>query len=842
MSDFDNRQRAYALYELNRTIPVQRAADASTIHAALETPGTQLTGHIFPSGYGQEALQRDATCRAIQAPTMGMRPDAGAKVGCGWWFVADPATPSVGAYGTRRAPMIPSLDTRIGAGEWIWDPQEAVQKESQKATSQVRSCPDIQYAQTRWPNMGWCSQTGTAIMTDGKGNPLYPRTVGGDCPQSAIVMSAASCPTTPASGGGSGGATAACGNGVTPLSPACLANLATYSCSGNGALAQAYGSGTWPAQNTQVANTNQILMQRGFTLPTGVLQDGQIAVQDALNAFSALKAATADPTLDAQAQGAAANLCLGTAFNPCAFQPTDTGPFPASCISQTAQGMGYSADGALLPQTSFWNSLPSWSEVVSNLSWWKQTADNPQPQQPSLQTQAINNVYGISVKPPQQGCNVSGAMVFRYYFPPGGMNYLPNPSSSMTPPDPVTHFLGRYLLTTGLDQGTPNDMNEMTPGHDRLTEFKRMVFDWTPAIAGIYRFLVASDDSVYIYFNGQLFQYVPTSTGTLTQPTDSIIPGTQIPVQFDAINVSGPWNYQFTPQVSADGGNSFQTAPLALTQMAFPYDRRFPMLEWAFHRMPATNYGSSQLVAGVPVSDTYGVLSQYSLTANVGQLNGRPCLVVGGAGQGLVNYGQSTVQGIRLMAIKSFTMMLCITGVSINPTTNIAPSLFSAYNLPTSKVQGTPNPGAWNPQFVQPYSQRINSFDIVAQQTTLYPYGMGALRGTSAPAQTYFTESVQSGDSITSYPANQWFHLAWVWDADGTGYTMYLNGKQVGRGFMSPYDPQLIMEMIRVGCDQSADGAAWTGGIQWFRGFDYRLSAAQVGVDMQDGWSAYLSS
>jgi hypothetical protein len=861
MSTFDDRQRAYMLSELNRAIPVGRASDMSTIQAALGTVDAHLpqgvrqvadAARMF-SAYGgasNEALQRDASCRAIPAPSPSMRPDAGARAGCGWWYVPDPSTPSIGAYGTRRAPMNPSLDTQIGAGQWIWDPAQAAQMEGTKAAAQITSCPDIQYAQKRWPSMGWCTQTNMALLTDGQGNPLYPRTAGGDCAQGSIVMSAGACPapSQPAAPGSS--ISAACGSGVAPLSPACLGSLATYSCGGNGALAQAYGGGGWPAQNDTTATTNQILMQRGFTLPTGVMQDGQIAVQDALSAFSALKAATADPTLDQRAQGAAANLCMGASFNPCAFQPTDNGPFPATCITQTALNMGYSPSGGLLPSNigmNYWNTQLSgnqWSDVVSNLTYWKQTADTPQPQQPSLQTGAISNVYGVNIKPPMQGCNVNGAMVYRYYFPPGAVNYVPAATQygGGGSPNPITHFLGRYLLTQGLDQGVPSDMNEMTPGNDQLTEIKRMLFSWTPAQGGIYRFLTAADDYLYVYFNGQMFaQNIGNTSGQLTQPTDDIVPGTPMTVQIDAINVGGPWNYQFTPQVSSDGGNTFQTVPLALTQMNMLYDRRLPMLEWAFHKMQPTNYGTSQLAAGVAIADTNGAMSQMSQTANIGSLNGRQCLVIGGPGQGLVNYGQQTLQGIRLMAMKSFTMMLCITGTQINPANNITPAVLSLYNLPTSKLRGSPNPGAWNPQFAQTYYNRTNSFDIMAQQSTLYPYGVGPLRGTSTPAQTYFQDAATSGNSITSYSQNQWFHLAWVWDADGTGYTIYLNGKQVGRGFMAPYDPQLIMEMFRLGCDQTADGNSWTGGIQWFRAFDYRLSQAQITLDMQDNWAAGLN-
>lgn len=141
------------------------------------------------------------------------------------------------------------------------------------------------------------------------------------------------------------------------------------------------------------------------------------------------------------------------------------------------------------------------------------------------------------------------------------------------------------------------------------------------------------------------------------------------------------------------------------------------------------------------------------------------------------------------------------------------------------------------PWFAQPYYNRVNDFDITASTGTIYPFGVGPLANSSATANATFTEAIQSGESITSYPTNTWFHYAWVWDDDGTGYTIYLNGKQVGRSFMPSYDPALIMEQWRIGCDNHPEGQNWTGGIQWFRGFDYRLSQDQVVMDAQDGWA-----
>jgi hypothetical protein len=66
---------------------------------------------------------------------------------------------------------------------------------------------------------------------------------------------------------------------------------------------------------------------------------------------------------------------------------------------------------------------------------------------------------------------------------------------------------------------------------------------------------------------------------------------------------------------------------------------------------------------------------------------------------------------------------------------------------------------------------------------------------------------------------------------------MYIDGKLVANLPAAAYDPALIMETIRIGCDGTDDMAQWTGGVAWFRGFDYRLSGDLIQRDMEDDWA-----
>jgi hypothetical protein len=85
---------------------------------------------------------------------------------------------------------------------------------------------------------------------------------------------------------------------------------------------------------------------------------------------------------------------------------------------------------------------------------------------------------------------------------------------------------------------------------------------------------------------------------------------------------------------------------------------------------------------------------------------------------------------------------------------------------------------------------------------------------------------------------NQWNHVAIVWDDDWSGYAFYINGSLVGQLRAPGPDTKLIFEQFRIGSMEGQDGAGWTGGIAWFRGFDHRLGPSDLKIDMDDGWTS----
>lgn len=432
--DYSAQQRGYYLKEINRALPTRQSPstfDPRTIHHAVGTadPATTMPPDVrslMTEFSGQsKAMAADATCRAMPYPGPAMR-DPAARTGCGWWYTNDPATPSVGAYGTRHGPMSPTLDTTFGPGQWIWEPQEAQQLEGLKQAAKIASCADLQFA--KMPNMGWCNTTGMALLTDGAGNPLFPRAAGGDCDPSQIVTDPTQCqaPVSPSSSGGGGGAPAAPGIATicTPdangaLSPYCLQQIVGNTCSPSGLLYSSLGGAAYAGADPTFSTMNAILQQRGFEINSGIVNDGRLSMQDAINSVNGIYqlAARNDGSIESNIGTA---LCFNkTQYDPCNIPTSATGPWDAyaSCITTAALNKGYSAQGAIMPgliDMSYWNQFASWGEVLANLDGYM-TAANTAPsasdpdlfrQQAKAQVQGMNNVYGINITFPGVTCAV----------------------------------------------------------------------------------------------------------------------------------------------------------------------------------------------------------------------------------------------------------------------------------------------------------------------------------------------------------------------------------------------------------------------------------------------------
>jgi len=818
---FEEHQKRYYTREINRALPVSRAikqqATPATLWGAMGivdpiSPAPRpLNPALFVAAPSEEALLRDASCRALTNPGPGMR-DPKARVGCGWWH--SPTGTSVGAYGSRRGPMNPNLAKQVGAGQWIWDPQEAYRIEGQKASQKITSCRDIGLAQ--FPNLGWCPSTGSAVLTDGYGNPAYPQMAGGDCPKTPgggdIIMNPADCPSSSSSSATSTTSiTDLCSPDETgALSPICLQSLVVAGgCSAEGTLAQALASGSYAGTSVDFNRVNTVLEQRGFSIHPGILRDGQITQEQVTATLKGLRAE--GTTAQGRSQSAALNLCYGSPFDPCALDASDSGPYDPSCVTKKALDLGFGSQGKLLPSNSgmdLWNSFGTWGELVNSIMGWKSTADAGD--DPIEQASAIQNVYGLTVKYPKQDCNNYGVLLYRYYFPTWDGTLFPVTG-------PQTHFLGRYILKDGFPDQATQTFQDQTPAGGYLTEGQRMVADFFPTEGGTYQFLIWADDYVRLQVSGSVVAEVGCCSVPTTSQTLQMTAGQSYPLIVDLWNGGGPWS--FAIQMSVNGS---PWAPIPYKLLSMPQDRRKPMIDLSFHKM------ASGLSGPTPIADSQGVINNWQLSAgaSIGSVAGRACLVVSGPGSN-VNNSARFIQGVRLRGLRSITTMICVNSVTV-PYNTPNPTLLSFYNTPRSNTTAYPSLGPTTQPFN--YGDRPADFSLMAASGSIYPWGI--------QPDGVGNKSFWPIRQRMNAPPGTWVHVAYVWDEDGGGAVTYLNGVQGEYVPMTPYDVKLMMENICIGCDNQSQ--SWTGGIAWFRAFDYRLSADLVTRDMNDAWDSLI--
>jgi hypothetical protein len=667
-------------------------------------------------------------------------------------------------------------------------------------------------------DIGWCLDTNRAIVTDGNGRAKYPTAPGGSCSDESIIMDDFNCPRPD-----SDSYTAEISQDIrtlcTPdskgaLSPACLQALTTLPqlCSSTGTLASALSSG-YAGASAEFNDVNSYVQSRGFTIHSGIVNDGKLTWREAVGSIQGLKTEA-----NAGNKGAA-NLCTGVAFDPCAIGPYEKGPFPGACITKAALEMGYNIQGTILPNNkdgiNYWKNFTtaSWQQILDQLKLVKETADKG-PLIPGVTAQTQKNhikaVYGVDVRWPRKGCNVQGIMIYRYICPRYDENLLP-------PNGVQTHFLGRYLLKDGFPQNGSQSFADQTPAGSFKQEIQRMVTVFTPKVGGKYQFYMGCDDVARLQLNSAstnmqdkgkvLLQVINNQAAS---GIVELVAGTPQLMTIDFLNAGGPWN--FFLNTSINGSPWFQ---LTKDLFTLPIDRRVPMVDFSFYLLPDGFKG--------PTKDPQNVFQNTIINSTVGNLNGRKCMLVTGAGSAACNYAKYN-QGFRARAFKSITMMVCITNrvAGIN---SISPALFNFFNTSSSVTTQFPRQG-----------RPGESVDYNARRSDLSMYLMEGrmsliYREDSRGIQAQYYPNVQP------FTYNKWMHIAIVWDDDWQGYAFYIDGKNVASLRAPGPDASLIFEQFRIGSAEGQGNSYWTGGISWFRGFDYRLADDQIKTDMDDKWS-----
>jgi hypothetical protein len=95
------------------------------------------------------------------------------------------------------------------------------------------------------------------------------------------------------------------------------------------------------------------------------------------------------------------------------------------------------------------------------------------------------------------------------------------------------------------------------------------------------------------------------------------------------------------------------------------------------------------------------------------------------------------------------------------------------------------------------------------------------------------TTSVQQSGMIKP---KTWQHFTWIWNGDFTAVDIYLDGVKRMSGSGNTLAEQITEENYIGRAAVDNDHRLHNGGMMWFRGFDYPLTAPEIAQDMDDDW------
>ena len=125
----------------------------------------------------------DTLCRQAKHPRNLPARTRSSRIGCGWYFVAEPSINSVGAVGRNDGPLY--KDSLPPIGEWIWNIDVAAKKEDIKFCKKYKTCNTLHIEEVR-EKCAFCPSEGHAVPINSDGSQKYPDDPDGSCGHNMI--------------------------------------------------------------------------------------------------------------------------------------------------------------------------------------------------------------------------------------------------------------------------------------------------------------------------------------------------------------------------------------------------------------------------------------------------------------------------------------------------------------------------------------------------------------------------------------------------------------------------------------------------------------------------------
>jgi hypothetical protein len=580
-------------------------------------------------------------------------------------------------------------------------------------------------------------------------------------------------------------------------------------CWDQGTMLQALKDSTVPTIATQdVRDTVDVMRSYSFNLPANLFTDGSVTVNTALNTYATISRAW-QTSKNVRAQKAAGNLCYGVPFSPCDYEENSQENFKLKCLQDLYQSVGCQGRGSEFPTQDNVNTFygKTWGSIKKSVNLMSDMMTNTKGTYTvDQQKDALQRCIGTRLrKKATTYCNELGIAVFMYYGSPNGT------------------FFGRKIITN-MFFSLRNDstfwdsleiFNSPLTGGNRV--FLVIKTNFNPDQGGVQSYtrygsfidVIKWNDTPMVSKNG---------TGITQDPVNGLVLKKDMP-QNQRLEIDIAVDYS---QYSQREGMWYMTdaagnAP-PITICRLPIERKNPLMNIVMN--------------GGEVVEATGNVGIQPMNCTPGTLGGQSCTLFNG--NTWIRIGNS----LRTRAFRSYTMKVWCNGLENRD------AFFSFYN------------GKWEQRneiwfwIVIPLGFFIwIPIPIFHMVWRYYPenwWKSGQRTELSSGSYNDSLEGIEKPnfDDGPSIEAKQtgiikpksWQHFTWIWNTDFSAVDIYVDGVKRISGSGGATPEQITGENFVGRSAADNDHSFHKGGMQWFRGFDYPITADEIQQDMDDDW------
>jgi hypothetical protein len=770
---------------------LKRATEDIDLFAKRERPPTEKW---YTNVMSSEILKKEQQCQKIEKPEDLPEDDVKQRMDCAWMF--NPTGRSGATLCSIAGPVLSTSRQKFPntTFKFVWSKADAIKKERIKLCGLTKNCNLL----TPGSGCGFCPELGYAVPANPNGSSIYEEA---KCPYNAVT-DPNQCYKPRAEGGGavpgvqntdiclpdSGGR----------LSKACLGALAQQaSCTDSGTILRALNDSSNPVLSSkQVNNVVDVMRSYNFTVNEGLLTDGKISTDVALDNYIKISRAAQNAT-QGRVRKAAGNLCSGSPFQVCDYDDNSQENFSLSCLQEIYQQVGCQGRGADFPNATnvqkyygtTWGNIKKSVNLLADKmtnSYGKYTVEE--------QKEAVLRCIGTKLRKKKIGyCNELGISI------------------KIMLTTNRDHYYGRKILTNQFFM-LRNDSTLW----DSLDVFQSLWHDTDVTLvvetnlnpentATLSYTRVGNSPDIILWNDSPMVN--KSMNGIAQDPVNglSVLKDKQQDQRLKMI-VQVPSNQQpdrTTVWYMADSNGT----QIPITICRLPIERKNPVM--------------NIMMNGGMVSEITKTFDIRAVNTSEGNKGGRSCTVFNGDN----SYVKINTK-LRNKAFRSYTIKFY--SESLGNCTR----LFQFYNGQWTSY--------WQWDWWRWTYQQITRYD--SENYGLATDALDIELGYQSPGiyGQYKTPGYPGWNLVAamdnSLKMNNWQHLTFIWNDDYSGYSLYLEGILINSCSKTIIQEQFTWEnYIGKGYWDGWTGM-FKGGMEWFRAFDYPLGPDEIQQDMDDDW------